>query len=131
MSTETSLGYLCRISSEGTPIECWTLESKPLVVGRGETVDAFVDDDSLSRSHFMIDRNGPDFILVDLSSSNGTIVNGEKVAAHHLNPLDLIEAGESRFCFFTERPELSQVPVELFAHLASQGPSAAHPPTAG
>jgi len=111
MSADTKPGFLCRISADGTPLECWTMTDKPLVVGRGESVDAFVEDDALSRSHFMIDREGASFILVDLSSSNGTLVNGNNVTARSLHPLDVIEAGESRFCFFLYPPEIAFIPA--------------------
>jgi|GEM_PF-5782247 FOG: FHA domain len=122
MNTEPKAGYLCRIAFDGTPLECWRTTDRPLVVGRGDLVEAFVEDDSLSRSHFMIDRENTDFILVDLESSNGTQVNGKSVASHRLTQYDIIEAGASRFCFFLNPPELARVPVELFEHLHATQP---------
>jgi pSer/pThr/pTyr-binding forkhead associated (FHA) protein len=61
--------------------------------------DAYVQDDALSHSHFLIVREGADFLVVDLRSSNGTWVNGQRVSAHRLHPNEFIRAGRSLFCF--------------------------------
>ena len=93
------MAFLYHIKRDGTPTEFWTVGDKPLVVGRGDAVDAFVDDDSLSRHHFLVAREGADFFVIDLDSRNGILVNGERMSAHKLRPQDLIAAGASFFCF--------------------------------
>jgi pSer/pThr/pTyr-binding forkhead associated (FHA) protein len=111
MSAEINLGILCRISPDGSPMESWTIRDTPLVIGRGDCADAMLDDDSLSRSHFLVVQEGFDFILVDLTSRNGTLVNGEKVSVHQLQPNDLIQAGECTFSFLQsigEAPEIAK-----------------------
>jgi pSer/pThr/pTyr-binding forkhead associated (FHA) protein len=101
------MAYLYRIRADGTEIERWELGEAPLVMGRGETADAYVEDDALSRSHFLITREGAEYCLIDLKSRNGTWVNGERVSAHKLRPNEIIQAGESLFGF-------SEVPVAVF-----------------
>jgi hypothetical protein len=61
----------------GIPIE---VESR-LVVGRDQTCDVVVDDEKISRRHFALTPE-PDgrVLLEDLGSSNGTFVNGERIA---------------------------------------------------
>ena len=81
-----SMAILYQIRVDGSQVQYWEMGSKPLVVGRGDCVDALVEDDALSRSHFLISREGSDHILIDLSSSNGTWVNGAPVSAHKLGP---------------------------------------------
>jgi len=93
------MAFLYRIQTDGSPAECWTVEDKPMVVGRSEFVDAYVEDDALSGSHFLIVREGGDFLVVDLHSSNGTLVNGSRITAHKLQPNEFIQAGRSLFCF--------------------------------
>jgi serine/threonine-protein kinase len=51
------------------------------------------DDEYLSRNHFMIEVNPPVCRLVDLSSHNGTKVNGERVEVVDLKDGDRIEVG--------------------------------------
>jgi pSer/pThr/pTyr-binding forkhead associated (FHA) protein len=73
------------------------------VLGRGECSDALVEDDALSQTHFLIAKEGEGFLLIDLHSTNGTWVKGERVSAHKLCPKDVILAGGSLF-FFSDVP---------------------------
>ena len=50
-------------------------------VGKLNSSHLRLDDDSVSRMHAVIEVNGPDDIqVIDLGSSHGTLVNGEKIA---------------------------------------------------
>ena len=100
------MACLYKIQADGTPGKSWSLNDQPLVVGRSEAADAHVEDDALSRGHFIITRDGADFLLADLDSRNGTWVNGRQVSTHKLRPGDLISAGGSLFYF------ADAVPVE-------------------
>lgn len=93
--------FLYLIQPDGTRVEQWELDVRPAVVGRGETADVFVDDDAMSRGHFLIVGQDNDFFLVDLESSNGTWVGGAPVSAHKLASNELIHAGKSTFYFTT------------------------------
>jgi hypothetical protein len=110
--------YLYRIMADGSPGEQWAVGDSPLVVGRDEPADACVDDEALSRSHFLVVREGADFILVDLSSSNGTKVNDGRIAAHKLKSGEIIRAGSSAFCFSLTPPP-TVVPAQLLATTAA------------
>lgn len=109
------MAFLYKIQADGAPAECWELGDKPMVVGRSEAVDASVDDDALSRGHFLIMRDGADFFIVDLDSHNGTWVNGRRVSTHKLGPDDLINAGGSLFCFADPTAPASASPTEVTA----------------
>jgi pSer/pThr/pTyr-binding forkhead associated (FHA) protein len=54
--------------------------SKIVTFGRGENNDVTVNDEKVSRTHLQIlhDDNG-NFTLVDLNSTNGTFVNGQRI----------------------------------------------------
>src|SRR5512141_2022309 len=99
MLSAANTASLHRLSADGLSKESWTLGEKPLVVGRGESADARIDDQSLSRSHFLIVREAGDYYLVDLNSSNGTRIQGNRVSARKLQNHEIILAGESVFCF--------------------------------
>jgi pSer/pThr/pTyr-binding forkhead associated (FHA) protein len=101
------MALLYQIQPDGTQVKHWDLSGKPFVVGRGDCADAFVEDDALSQSHFLITSEGTGFCLIDLKSRNGTWVRSERVSAHKLQPHDVIHAGTSLFYF-------SDVPVEAF-----------------
>src|SRR5512145_256970 len=54
----------------------------------------------VSRHHAQIQRSGAVYILTDLSSSNGTLVNGQRITApHHLQAGDTFEIGDVTFRF--------------------------------
>ncbi|MFO0728806.1 MAG: FHA domain-containing protein [Myxococcota bacterium] len=59
--------------------------------------DILLDDDKVSRTHAMLflDEVGPS--LVDLLSTNGTLVNGNKIADTDLADGDIIHIGKTRF----------------------------------
>lgn len=67
-------------------------------VGRSTEADFSVPDDPfLSRYHLWIEFNPPVCLLKDLSSTNGTRVNGRRVQEFRLRDGDVISAGKSEF----------------------------------
>jgi serine/threonine protein kinase len=70
-------------------------EGKSLLVGRGRNVDIKVKDPSLSRKHCEILLEKGRIKVVDLESSNGTFVNGERVKEQLLYDGDRIDIGRS------------------------------------
>ena len=55
------------------------LEQWPFTVGRHPTNVLRVDEDSISRFHSRIVRNGDEYVVEDLGSRNGTFVAGKRV----------------------------------------------------
>lgn len=100
------MAQLCWLSESGGVMERWAIQGRPLVVGRDEAADVRVDDNSLSRRHFQVLQEGGHFFVQDLSSSNGTSVNGEFVKQTlQLGEADVICAGHSLFLFQGEQAE--------------------------
>lgn len=74
-----------------------------VAVGRAAKVNSItLDDPSASAQHFKIVPKGEDFYVVDLDSSNGTFVNGERVRVHKLHNGDTIMAGQVECQFRTQ-----------------------------
>ncbi len=67
-------------------------ERANFIVGRSERANFRlpVKDNSISRIHFMIELNPPQCRLTDIESTNGTRVNGRKVATAALKDGDLM-----------------------------------------
>ncbi|MFN6191105.1 MAG: FHA domain-containing protein [Planctomycetia bacterium] len=80
-------------------------ESLPLtrvvtVFGRGEECDVVLDDQRCSRRHMEISRVGDAFVLRDLGSTNGVLVNGERATGEvELVSGDVIQVGGARMRF--------------------------------
>jgi hypothetical protein len=68
-----------------------------LLIGRGENSDLRLASRFLSRHHAMISSTGDGrFMIVDLNSSNGVMVNGERVRRHILHTGDTVELAQYR-----------------------------------
>ena len=69
------------------------VDGSSIVVGRGLDSDIVLNDSSVSRKHFRLERGEDSFHLVDLGSGNGSIVNGARVQEIRLTEGATIEAG--------------------------------------
>jgi len=59
----------------------WVLEGEQILIGRGPECDLVVADRQVSRQHARIRRTGPNYVLEDLASKNGTHLNGVPIKA--------------------------------------------------
>jgi DNA-binding response OmpR family regulator len=62
----------------------WLVEKEITTMGRWSDNDVVLPDRLVSRHHAHIRRVGTQFFLEDLNSTNGTFVNGERVATPHI-----------------------------------------------
>ena len=69
------------------------------VVGRHPQVTFVLDDHLASRRHFRVFQQGGVWLMEDLGSTNGTLVNGRRVARQPLVDGDLIRAGSTELQF--------------------------------
>ncbi len=67
----------------------------PLVIGRSRDCDVPVADGNASRRHAELSREGDGFVLRDLDSTNGTLVNGQRIRRAPVQPDDEITVGTS------------------------------------
>ncbi len=70
-----------------------SLAPPALTLGRGATNDVVLDSKRASRSHAVIELDGPRVCITDLHSLNGTLVNGQLIDRHLLAHGDAIEIG--------------------------------------
>jgi hypothetical protein len=67
--------------------------SRPVLIGRARGCDLVLADDSVSRRHAMVVREGDRIILTDLGSTNGTFVNGRRITQVEVQPGDRLRLG--------------------------------------
>ncbi|TYO97376.1 FhaA domain-containing protein [Desulfallas thermosapovorans] len=80
----------------------FVLEGNQVTIGRGEICDICLPDNSISRRHAVINRTGRHFVIRDRSSTNGTYVNGVKVAQIELSHGDVVKMGNTVLIFKVE-----------------------------
>ncbi|MHC4884963.1 MAG: FHA domain-containing protein [Planctomycetota bacterium] len=68
-------------------------------IGRSQGNDIIIDDNRSSRRHCELYFDGSRFILLDLDSSNGTLVNDEEAHTAALNDGDIISIGFQNFTY--------------------------------
>ena len=66
-----------------------------VVVGRQQGAHLVIQDTTVSREHAAFVKRGLTWWVVDLGSTNGTLVNGVQAAEHPVAPGDRIELGEA------------------------------------
>jgi hypothetical protein len=77
----------------------WKLESEEVGLGRSSSNTIVIDDPNVSRAHARMVKRGEDWWIVDLGSTNGTLVNNSAVKERRLTPGDRITIGGSEFEF--------------------------------
>ena len=102
-----------RITASEGAVRRIPLESARLVIGRSRDTDICLPDQWLSRQHAEICRDGDGYVLRDLGSKNGTLLNGRPLeAARRLQIGDVISLGEHRLTFADEDDEVSPTDTE-------------------
>ncbi len=76
-----------------------TLSGHTLTVGRSTECDVVIGDTNVSRRHAEIRPTIDGFTLVDLGSTNGSLVNGERITQRELREGDELAFGNTRLVF--------------------------------
>lgn len=79
----------------------YLLTGPETIIGRGSDADIIVDDPGVSRQHLQISITADGVIATDLSSTNGTFVEGHSISAATLVDGNSITIGRTRILFWT------------------------------
>ena len=79
-----------------------TLSEETYTLGRRPEMDLRLDDGMTSGAHAELRRENGGWEIVDLGSSNGTLLNGNRITAARLAEGDLVQIGGSRFIFLED-----------------------------
>lgn len=105
------MATLSLLGEDGITAQCWEIGARPLSVGRDDSADVVIEDETLSRRHFLIVKQGTNYVLQDLDSQNGTWVDGRRARARAtlLHHHDCIAAGRTIFMFSVPEVVKSQL----------------------
>lgn len=79
--------------------ESYVLIANRIVIGRGDRTDIKIIDTKASREHAEITKVGANWVITDLGSQNGIIVNDKKVTQTDLSEGDKVIVGQTVFKF--------------------------------
>jgi len=105
-------------------------------LGKVPSAHLKLDDETVSRMHAIIEVNGPgDVSIIDLGSTKGTFVNGQKVNKAKLQSGDTIVVGETRIELAIGQPgeegdEPTKVAAPAMQDIIASTPRPAAPPMA-
>jgi diguanylate cyclase (GGDEF)-like protein len=87
------------------------LSESSSLIGRSIDCHLPIDDEAVSRQHARVDREGSDYVLHDLGSTNGLFVDNARVKRHVLRDGNRVQLGSAtiiKFCFQDELEERFQ-----------------------
>ena len=90
------------MSLDGSVIREIVLDKDRLTIGRKPASEIHIDNLAVSGEHARIVTMSNDWVLEDLNSTNGTLVNGAPVKKHILRNNDLIGLGKYKLKFVAE-----------------------------
>jgi DNA-binding response OmpR family regulator len=90
----------------------WPLDTEYMVLGRADTCDLVLNSQLISRRHASITRTPHGYLLEDLGSHNGTLVNGQRISEPYLlHDGDSIVIGGVRRLQFVDSDATSTRPL--------------------
>lgn len=74
-------------------------DGSPVTIGSTDEADLVLDDSTVSRHHCRISHDGDSYRVTDLDSTNGTFINGVRIADAFVDPGSVIACGNTRLRF--------------------------------
>jgi two-component system, cell cycle response regulator len=95
--------------------EMFKLEGEEIILGRGPQSGVHLDSDGVSRKHARVVRQGDDFLIEDLKSTNGTWVEDRRITFHKLKDGDRVQVGTEVIVRFNYHDEMeAQLQQQLY-----------------
>lgn len=95
-----SLTFNAGHAPQATQVESFDLAAHDtLTIGRDPACDLTLDSPLVSRQHARLERRGPTHTLIDLSSTNGTFVNSQRIDQRVLSAGDIVQIGPYRLTY--------------------------------
>lgn len=84
------------VTRDGLTMDVQELTERKYVIGRNDMADITLDDPHVSKTHAMLQVFSNAIVLIDLNSTNGTLVNSKMALKRILRNNDIISLGRYR-----------------------------------
>lgn len=118
---------LLLVKVPGQPDRIIVWDTQDVSVGRAPDNDICIDHGELSRRHAVFSRLNNAFVVRNMSTSNGTTVNGQVIETHALQSKDVVRMAEVELHFHqtTRNPATLGGKLEFVSQLKDFAPAAA------
>jgi predicted component of type VI protein secretion system len=115
------------VKQSGKPDRILVWDTPEISVGRSPENDLAVEDGELSRRHAVFSRLNEACVVRNLSTSNGTFVNGEAIETQTLRLKDVVKVAGIEFTYYriARNPVTLGMKVEYASQLKRVGPAQA------
>ena len=96
------------VTSNGLIQQEVALNKSRLTIGRRTTNDLVLDQSTISGQHAAIDISSVGVFVLDLGSTNGTLVNGQPITKHLLQHDDVIEIGKYKLIYQSDTVQFDE-----------------------
>jgi polysaccharide biosynthesis/export protein len=108
VGSQAALAYVVLLSGQ-LANRVFAMRRSSVLIGRGDDADIQVQDGSVSAHHARIIRQGQGFELIDLDSTNGSFVRGQRVKRESLRNADRVTLGNIDLIFLLDRPTTATI----------------------
>ena len=96
------------LSFDGNPLKEYELDQEIITIGRRPDNDIHIDNLAVSGTHAKILTILNDSFIEDLNSTNGTLINGERIAKHALRNGEKVIIGKHTLEYINEAEEAGE-----------------------
>lgn len=93
------------LTLDGAVIREYNIDKDSISIGRKHGNDIQLNDLTISGRHSLVTKTGDNVFIDDLGSTNGTLLNGARIAKSRLHHSDVIQIGNYQFTFFSQTEE--------------------------
>ena len=112
-----------------TPGKVYPIMKREIIIGRDPNSDVLINDAEISRHHATIKFLPEGFVIEDLGSTNGTVINGQRLMGPHvLHPGEIINLGEHISLVFDRQVSFDPDATMVSPVAVPQPPVKAQPP---
>lgn len=97
--------YQLVVRAGPTPGKVYPIMKQDVIIGRDPNCDILINDAEVSRHHASIKSQPEGFVIEDLGSTNGTVINGQRLMGPHvLIAGEIVNLGEHISLVFDRQP---------------------------